>query len=152
EQIYNKDGSRKFRDREVNELGFSMNDPAMRAEKKLYRALHNYIRQQWNLIQNDPNKRATVGFALTLLRKRMISSIGAIRASLKRRSDGLNNEPLAADANHDAVSAYQAGTLTEGQRERLERQTVVCSAASDEDGLATERRELDKLLKLVNAI
>jgi len=61
------------------------------AEAKLYKEVTNYVRQEFNraeALQN--NKRAgTVGFALTILQRRLASSPEAIYQSLRRRRERL---------------------------------------------------------------
>src|SRR5881397_1048422 len=57
------------------------------AEAQLYKAVTDYVREEFNraeALQND--KRAgTVGFALTILQRRLASSPEAIYQSLRRR-------------------------------------------------------------------
>src|SRR5215475_9393347 len=61
------------------------------AEAQLYAAVTDYVRQEFNraeALQND--KRAgTVGFALTILQRRLASSPEAINQSLRRRKERL---------------------------------------------------------------
>ena len=62
-----------------------------RAEAHLYKAVTDYVREEFNraeALQND--KRAgTVGFALTILQRRLASSPEAIYQSLRRRRERL---------------------------------------------------------------
>ena len=59
------------------------------AEAQLYKAVTDYVREEFNraeALQND--KRAgTVGFALTILQRRLASSPEAIYQSLRRRAN-----------------------------------------------------------------
>src|SRR5687767_2309312 len=61
------------------------------SEARLYRAVTDYVRQEFNraeALQND--KRAgTIGFALTILQRRLASSPEAIYQSLRRRRERL---------------------------------------------------------------
>src|SRR5205823_1458867 len=61
------------------------------AEAQLYTAVTDYVRQEFNraeALQND--KRAgTIGFALTILQRRLASSPEAIYQSLRRRKERL---------------------------------------------------------------
>src|SRR5436853_4874329 len=61
------------------------------AEAQLYKAVTDYVRQEFNraeALQND--KRAgTIGFALTILQRRLASSPEAIYQSLRRRKERL---------------------------------------------------------------
>src|SRR5208337_3878580 len=62
-------------------------------EAQLYKAVTDYVRQEFNraeALQND--KRAgTVGFALTILQRRLASSPEAIYQSLRRRKERLES-------------------------------------------------------------
>ena len=63
------------------------------AEAQLYKAVTDYVREEFNraeALQND--KRAgTVGFALTILQRRLASSPEAIYQSLRRRRERLES-------------------------------------------------------------
>jgi superfamily II DNA or RNA helicase len=55
-------------------------------EAALYTAVTEYVRNEMNRAQNlDGNRKGTVGFALTILQRRLASSPEAIYQSLKRR-------------------------------------------------------------------
>src|SRR5947208_2366319 len=64
------------------------------AESQLYKAVTEYVREEFNraeALEND--KRAgTVGFALTILQRRLASSPEAIYQSLRRRKERLRSE------------------------------------------------------------
>jgi SNF2 family DNA or RNA helicase len=62
------------------------------AEAELYKAVTEYVRGEFNraeALKND--KRVTVGFALTVLQRRLASSPEAIYQSLRRRRERLEN-------------------------------------------------------------
>ncbi len=153
QHIFNPDGSPKFHGRVVHHLELSLSDPALSAERKLYDAITKYVARQWRASRNDANQRATVGFAMMLLKKRLISSLGAIRVSLRTRLNGLTDEAVAPDARRGLLASYRAGVpLTEVQRERIEKQLVVLSSARGHEALERERREVERLLRLAEAI
>src|SRR5215218_7567796 len=64
------------------------------SEARLYKAVTDYVRKEFNraeALQND--KRAgTVGFALTILQRRLASSPEAIYQSLRRRRERLEGK------------------------------------------------------------
>jgi hypothetical protein len=66
------------------------------AEARLYKEVTDYVREEFNraeALQND--KRAgTVGFALTILQRRLASSPAAIHQSLRRRRERLEKRLL----------------------------------------------------------
>ena len=153
QHIFHPDGSPKFHGRVVHHLELSLSDPALSAERKLYDALTRYVARQWRASRNDTNQRATVGFAMMLLKKRLISSLGATRASLHTRLDGLTDEAVAPDARRGLLASYRAGVpLTEVQREHIEKQLVVLSLQRGHEALDRERREVERLLRLAEAI
>ncbi|MBU6303599.1 MAG: DEAD/DEAH box helicase [Verrucomicrobia bacterium] len=69
-------------------------------EKKLYEDVTAYVRDEFNraeALQNE-KRRGTVGFALTILQRRLASSPEAIHQSLARRRDRLQNRLLEVEA------------------------------------------------------
>ena len=58
-------------------------------EVPLYQAVSDYVRHFYKLAQKD--NRKALGFLMTLYRKRLTSSFYAIRESLQRRLEGINN-------------------------------------------------------------
>ena len=87
ESLLKFDGQPLFPERRAYTVPFKLSD----AEAALYAQVTNYVREEFNraeALQND--KRAgTVGFALTILQRRLASSPEAIRQSLKRRNERL---------------------------------------------------------------
>ena len=153
QHIFHPDGTPKFHGRSIHHLELSLNDPALAAEQKLYDAVAKYVARQWRASRKDATQRVTVGFAMMLLKKRLISSLGAIKASLRTRLEGLTDEAVAPDARRGLLASYRAGVpLTETQRERIERQLVVLSPERGNEALTRERREVERLLKLAEAI
>ena len=152
-QIFNLDGTPRFHGRIVHHLDLALSDPALSAESRLYDALTKYVARRWRALRHDPDQRATVGFAMMLLKKRMISSLGAIKASLRTRLEGLTDETVAPDARRGLLASYRAGIpLTETQRERIEKQLVVLAPGRGQQALDNERREVERLLRLAETI
>ena len=81
------DGRPLFPERIARTVPYKLSD----AEARLYKDVTNYVREEFNraeALQND--KRAgTVGFALTILQRRLASSPEAIYQSLRRRRERL---------------------------------------------------------------
>ncbi len=112
-------------------------------ETRLYKEVTDYVREQFNraeALQND--KRAgTVGFALTILQRRLASSPEAIYQSLRRRRERLEKrmrelELLQRGAFAQAI-AEQVPTLEEEDVDDLEE-------APDNEVAATEEQILDQ--------
>jgi superfamily II DNA or RNA helicase len=108
EHLLKFDGRPLFPERIAYTVPFKLSE----AEARLYRAVTEYVREEFNraeALQND--KRAgTVGFALTILQRRLASSPEAIYQSLRRRRERLEKrlrelELLQRGATASAASA-----------------------------------------------
>ena len=89
EHLLKFDGTPLFPERIAYTVPYKLSE----AEAQLYRAVTDYVREEFNRaekLQND--KRAgTVGFALTILQRRLASSPEAIYQSLRRRKERLES-------------------------------------------------------------
>ena len=87
EKLLKFDGTPLFPERIAYTVPYKLSD----GETRLYKEVTEYVREQFNraeALQND--KRAgTVGFALTILQRRLASSPEAIYQSLRRRRERL---------------------------------------------------------------
>lgn len=90
ENLLKFDGTPLFPHRIAHTVPYKLSD----AEAHLYKAVTDYVREEFNraeALQND--KRAgTVGFALTILQRRLASSPEAIYQSLHRRRERLESK------------------------------------------------------------
>lgn len=87
ENLLKFDGRPLFPERIAYTVPYKLSD----AEARLYRAVTEYVREEFNRAEALENgKRAgTVGFALTILQRRLASSPEAIYQSLRRRRERL---------------------------------------------------------------
>src|SRR5580704_8044623 len=89
ENLLKFDGTPLFPERIAYTMSYKLSD----AEAHLYKPVTDYVTQEFNraeALQND--KRAgTVGFALTILQRRLASSPEAIYQSLRRRRERLDS-------------------------------------------------------------
>jgi superfamily II DNA or RNA helicase len=87
ENLLKFDGTPLFPERIAYTVPYKLSD----AEARLYREVTDYVREEFNRAEALANdKRAgTVGFALTILQRRLASSPEAIYQSLRRRSERL---------------------------------------------------------------
>jgi SNF2 family DNA or RNA helicase len=87
ENLLKFDGTPLFPERIAYTVPYKLSEP----EARLYKEVTEYVREEFNradALAND--KRAgTVGFALTILQRRLASSPEAIYQSLRRRSERL---------------------------------------------------------------
>ncbi|BAV33759.1 RNA helicase [Sulfuricaulis limicola] len=89
ESLLKFDGTRLFPPRIAYTVPYKLSD----AEAHLYKAVTDYVRDEFNRAEKLENdKRAgTVGFALTILQRRLASSPEAIYQSLRRRRERLES-------------------------------------------------------------
>ena len=87
EKLLKFDGRPLFPERIAYTVPYKLTD----AEARLYRSVTDYVREEFNraeALQND-KRSGTVGFALTILQRRLASSPEAIYQSLRRRRERL---------------------------------------------------------------
>ncbi len=87
EELLKFDGRPLFPERRAYTVTYQLSD----LEASLYQAVTTYVREEFNRADNLNNdgRRGTVGFALTILQRRLASSPEAIYQSLKRRRERL---------------------------------------------------------------
>ena len=87
EQLLKFDGTPLFPER----LAYTVNYRLSAAEAKLYQEVTDYVRQEFNRAEalENEGRKGTVGFALTILQRRLASSPEAIYQSLRRRRERL---------------------------------------------------------------
>ncbi len=87
ENLYKFDGTRLFPERIAYTVTYTLSD----AEADLYRQVTDYVREEFNRAEalENEGRRGTVGFALTILQRRLASSPEAIYQSLRRRRERL---------------------------------------------------------------
>jgi SNF2 family DNA or RNA helicase len=89
----NKEDLRRFDGRPLfpERRAYTVSYPLPPAEKHLYDTVTEYVRTEFNRADQlfDDKRRGTVGFALTILQRRLASSPEAIYQSLKRRRGAL---------------------------------------------------------------
>src|SRR6266436_981765 len=90
ENLLKFDGTPLFPERIAYTVPYKLSGP----EAHLYAEVTNYVRQEFNraeALQND-RRAGTVGFALTILQRRLASSPNAIFHSLRRRRERLQKQ------------------------------------------------------------
>jgi SNF2 family DNA or RNA helicase len=140
ESLLKFDGTPLFPERIAYTVPYRLSD----AEAQLYKDVTDYVRDEFNraeALEND--KRAgTVGFALTILQRRLASSPEAIYQSLRRRRERLESrlrelELLQRAAEIGTAIAAATPTLDEEDVEDLEE-------APDDEVQAAEEEILDQ--------
>ncbi|MFD1572019.1 helicase-related protein [Halorubrum laminariae] len=140
--IYDEDGDRVFPDREVNSVSVSMTHD----ERQFYRAVTDYVKNVYN--RSEKLNEPAVGFAMALMQKRLVSSVGAIHATLRRRLDDLLDEEAETDGLSEEARAYLDGEdLDEDDKEHAEDEIAGLTVTSTDDQL---HEEIDTLRDLVS--
>lgn len=87
EQLLKFDGTPLFPERRAYTVSYSLSD----GEAELYKEVTNYVREEFNRAEalENEGRKGTVGFALTILQRRLASSPEAIYQSLRRRRERL---------------------------------------------------------------
>ena len=87
EQLLKFDGTPLFPERRAYTVSYKLSD----AEASLYKSVTDYVREEFNRADSLENegRKGTVGFALTILQRRLASSPEAILQSLRRRTERL---------------------------------------------------------------
>ena len=87
ERLLRFNGKPLFPERIAHTVPYRLSD----SETQLYKAVTSYVRQEYNRAEalNNPKGSNVVGFALTLLQRRLASSPKAIHRSLRRRRERL---------------------------------------------------------------
>jgi superfamily II DNA or RNA helicase len=87
EELVKFDGTRLFPERRCYTANYDLSN----AEAALYESVTEYVKEQMNKADQleDKKRKGTVGFALTILQRRLASSPEAIYQSLKRRRERL---------------------------------------------------------------
>lgn len=88
EKLLKFDGTPLFPERRAYTVTYELSD----LEAALYEQVTSYVREEFNRAEMlDNDRRGTVGFALTILQRRLASSPEAIYQSLRRRKERLES-------------------------------------------------------------
>jgi len=139
ETIYDDNGERIFPERDVQTATVSMSP----AEEQLYERVTEYVREVYN--RSDQLNEPAVGFAMALMQKRLVSSVGAIRETLRRRLHGLL-EPDERGLSTDATAYLEGEDLEDSDREQAEQELERLTVAQGDEAL---QKEIDTLQELV---
>ena len=127
-------------------------------EEELYRAVTDYVAKGYNLAKEQQNR--AVGFLMVLFQKRMVSSIEAIKRSLKRRWQALEaqkaerHEAIVAELSREELKTLEdyledPDSLSEAEREHLERRLEVLPAFERLDQEIAEVKRLYEMAEVV---
>jgi SNF2 family DNA or RNA helicase len=168
EDLLKFDGTPLFPERRA----YTVNYPLSDGEATLYNAVTSYVKEEMNRADKleDGSRKGTVGFALTVLQRRLASSPEAIHQSLHRRHQKLKNrldkekmrqrgETLASEISTTALQGMpediwdSADSLTSNDFEKFEEAVVdQATAAQTVVELEAEIFTLEKLETQAKAI
>ena len=140
ERLFKFDATPLFPERRAYAVPYKLSD----GEARLYREVTDYVRDEFNraeALQND--KRAgTVGFALTILQRRLASSPEAIYQSLRRRKERLESRhrELRLLQRGSEVAASLLASVPEWEDEDI----ADLEDAPDEEATTAEEEILDR--------
>jgi superfamily II DNA or RNA helicase len=159
EDLLRFDGTPLFTERRAYTVNYELSD----LEARLYEKVTNYVTDEMNradrLGEGQGRRRNTVGFALTVLQRRLASSPAAILRSLERRQERLMSRleealsgnqtvlSLGRDLSDDDVESFD--DLPDEEREELEDELVdEATAAATVAELEAEIKTLIGLVEL----
>ncbi len=135
ENLLKFDGTRLFPER----CAYTVNYDLSEDELELYERVTEYVRDEFNRAENlDRDTKGTVGFALTILQRRLASSPEAIYQSLRRRRERLQRRVEEARAmRHGTVRDASLRAFTPDELEDLDE-------APESEVEETEERVVDQ--------
>lgn len=161
EELLTFDGHPLFPERVAHTVSYELTP----LEEQIYDQVTEYVRSGFNRAEKIANGtlRNSVGFALTLLQRRLASSPAAILSSLKRRRDRLSQELLDRKTGRRQPTNLQGISRKWGEDfdeedwsaeefENLEDQISGISSAETEAELKIEIEELNRLVELARKV
>src|SRR5690606_12641525 len=160
EDLLTFDGKPLFPERVAETVEYTLSPPEMR----LYEEVTEYVRTEMNRAEQADGKRRTVGFALTVMQRRLASSPEAIYQSIRRRAARLRThreqtlagpfvplpETLPFDPDDFDSDELGAAELEQLENEVLDAATAARTAAELDAELAVLAR-LEEIAQQVRA-
>ena len=157
EDLLKFDGTPLFPERRAYTVNYDLSPK----EAQLYTAVTDYVQEEFNRAdQLNNDRKNTVGFALTILQRRLASSPEAIYQSLKRRRERLENRlaeerlgKRAADYTVSEYDDYDDDDMPSSELEDTEEKVVdQATAAQTIAELEAEIATLKKLERMANDV
>ncbi|MDY6774841.1 MAG: helicase-related protein [Halobacteria archaeon] len=138
------DGTPMFPEKEIRTLPVDFTPQ----ERDLYENVTEYITEHYNEAKEEGNQ--ATGFAMAIYQKRLVSSIHAIRKSLKKRVRTIQNDAIKEDISNekqDLIARYSTDptSLTSKQREKVEKELQNLTLSTNPERV---ERELDIVKEL----
>jgi superfamily II DNA or RNA helicase len=163
EDLLKFDGTPLFPERKAHTVDYQLSDQ----EAVLYKQVTEYVREEFNRADalDNQGRKGTVGFALTILQRRLASSPEAIYQSLRRRRERLQKRLREEEISQRGQEALELSTIIiedvnefeedtpSDEREATEQKVVdQASAARTITELKVEISQLQKLEQLALAV
>ena len=157
EELLKFDGKPLFPER----IAYTVNYTLSPQEAQLYQAVTEYVQEEFNRADNlNKEHKTTVGFALTILQRRLASSPEAIYQSLHRRRERLEHRlaeekmgKRTADYGYEDLNELDDDDLSPDEQETMEEKVVDhASAAATIAELEAEICTLRELEKMANTV
>ncbi len=157
EDLLKFDGTPLFPERRAYTVNYDLSPK----EAQLYTAVTDYVQEEFNRAdQLNNDRKNTVGFALTILQRRLASSPEAIYQSLKRRRERLENRLVeerlgkrSADYTVSDYDDYDDDDMPSSELEDTEEKVVdQATAAQTIAELEAEIATLKKLERMANDV
>lgn len=150
EDLVNFDGTPLFPERVAYTVSYNLSHE----EENLYNRVTQYVLENFDRAKRlDKKRKITVGFALTILQRRLASSPEAIFKSLERRTKRLKkileDKSLNAAAQIDDVTDFEDSPDYE---ENLEQIVNSATASQNRSQIQKEIEELEELTALANSV
>jgi len=148
--LRDENGNPVFRPRKVLTLPVHFMD----TEKELYDAVTTYVRDIYNTAKFQNNR--AVGFAMVLFQKRMVSSIEAIKQSLKNRLSNLIKGEVTSLTKEEEIRLRDyledPDSMDDWERERFEKKLEVLALPATPEALKAEIGTLEILIETAEKI
>ena len=138
--IYDDNGERIFPDREVRTVPVEITD----SEKEFYDEVTEYVKTVFN--RSDKLNEPAVGFAMALMQKRLVSSIRAIKLTLRRRLEDLL-EYDESEVSGAAEEYLEGADLDDENKEKAEKEIEKLTSAKNDAQLEKEINRLKDLVE-----
>lgn len=143
-QILEDSGDRTFKEPEIRIIDVEFKSDL---EKKIYKELAKYADRYYKKAIRI-REAQSVAFAMVILKKRLMSSLEALRCSLEYRIENLEN--LRYQMDTVLKRSYIEGvSLTERQIEKVEADVLRTTLETSIEGIEKEKRRLEKILRMV---
>jgi len=145
EDLKNFDGTPLFPPRKVITVKYRLSDD----EKRLYNAVTEYVEKYYNKAMEQPERKRNAAFALLILQRRLASSVRAIRRSLERRRDRLEELYKQGVILRDVGYIDEEALEDSPEIERWKKEDELLEKLTSVDTLEELKEEIEKLNELV---